>query len=286
MKAPQMSPAPRLLLRPDENSKTKRIQTMFAAQRNIHPLKPLLILPRQVADNWEEAEDSEAEREKAAKAAAARAKAEAEAAANKKSKSQRVEEHREAARRRRAAEEEEESSEDEDEADKAARLRQSEQDSDLKHAQDLFDNVGLGTKSRTVPNKATIIEDKSNPGQAIDLSSLPVFKPATKSQFEALSTALVPLLTAASNKPHYSLWLQDFVKKIAADIPSSEIKKAASGLTALSNEKMKEEKAMEKGGKKTKAAKSKTSLAAGRDVGRGIADTTSYADDLGDDDFM
>ncbi len=227
------------------------------------------------------------EREKAKKAAEAKAKADAEAAANKKSKSQRVEEHREAARRRRAAEEdEEESSEDEDEAEKRVRLRQTEKEADLKHAQDLFDNVGLGPKSRTAHNKATIIEDKSKPGQTIDLSALSLFKPATKSQFEALTTTLVPLLTAASNKPHYSLWLTDFVKKIAADMPSAEIKKAASALTTLSNEKMKEEKVAEKGGKKSKAAKSKTSLAAGRDVGRGVADTTSYEDDLAEDDFM
>lgn len=240
-----------------------------------------------MADNWEEAEDSEAEREKAAKIAATKAKADAEAAANKKSKSQRVEEHREAARRRRAAEEDDEdTSEDEDEAEKRVRLRQTEQESDLKHAQDLLDNVGLGSKSRSAPNKATIIEDRSNPGQTIELSTLSLFKPSTKSQFEALSTTLVPLLTSASSRPHYSLWLQEFVKKIAADMPSTEIKKAASGLTALSNEKMKEEKAMEKGGKKSKAAKSKISLAAGRDVGRGVADTTSYADDLADDDFM
>lgn len=243
-----------------------------------------------MADNWEEAEDSDAEREKAAKAAAAKAKADAEAAANKKPKSQRVEEYREAARRRRAAEEEaqgDETSEDEDEAEKRARLRQSEQDADLKHAQDLFDNVGLGPKSRSAPNKATIIQDQSNPGQSIDLSNLALFKPATKSQFEALSATLVPIITAASSKPHYSLWLVDFVKKIAADLPSVEIKKAASALTTLSNEKMKEEKAMEKGGKKSKAAKSKISLAAGRDVGRGVADTTRYDDDdLGDDDFM
>ena len=69
-------------------------------------------------------------------------------------------------------------------------------------------------------------------------------------------------------------------------MPSTEIKKAASGLTALSNERLKEEKAMDKGGKKTKAAKSKISLAAGRDIGRGMADTKNYEDDLGDEDFM
>jgi len=240
-----------------------------------------------VAENWDEEDDSDAEREKAAKAAAAKAKAEAEAAANKKPKSQRIEEHREANRRKRAEEEgEDDSSADEDEAEKRARLRQSEQDADLKHAQDLLANVGMGPKSRTATNKAVIIEDKANPGQTIDLSKYPLFKPATKAQFDALSAALVPLLTAASSKPHYALWVTTFVKQICADLPSAEIKKAASALTALSNEKMKEEKDKEKGGKKSKAAKTKTTLAAGRDVGRGTADTTSYEDGLGDDDFM
>uniref|UniRef100_A0A0D6QR29 Eukaryotic translation initiation factor 3 subunit J n=1 Tax=Araucaria cunninghamii TaxID=56994 RepID=A0A0D6QR29_ARACU len=236
-------------------------------------------------DNWDEAEDSEAEREKAVKAAAAKAKADAEAAANKKSKSQRIEEHREAARIRRAAEDGDGSSdEDEDEAERRARLRKSEQDSDLKHAEDLFSAAALN--GRKAPNKSVVIEDKSNPGQAIDLSQLSLFKPTTKSQFEALSAVLVPLLTASSNKPHYALWASQFVKQICNDLPSVEIKKAASGLTALSNEKMKEEKAQDKGSKKSKAAKTKTSLAAGRDMGRGLADTTSYEDGLAEDDFM
>ena len=227
------------------------------------------------------------EKEKAAKAAAAKAKADAEALANKKSKSQRIEEHREAARRRMADEEDDESSE-EDEADKKARLRKSEKEADLTHAQDLLGNVGLGpAKGRTAgPNKATIIEDTNQPGQAIDLSKLPLFRPNTKTQFENLTATLTPLITASATKPHYSLWLTDFVKKISAEMPSSEIKKAASALTTLSNEKMKEEKASDKAGKKTKAAKSKNTLAAGRDVGRGVADTTSYGDELGDDDFM
>ncbi|EXJ75876.1 translation initiation factor 3 subunit J [Cladophialophora psammophila CBS 110553] len=241
----------------------------------------------EVAENWEEEEDSEAEREKATKAAAAKAKADAESAATKKTKSQRIEEHRDANRRKRAEEEEdEEESSEEDETTRRARLRKSEQDSDLKHAQDLFADAALEPKSRAAPNKAVIIEDKANPGQTIDLSQLPLFKPATKSQFDALSTTLVPLLTAASLKPHFAIWLPTFVKQICADLPSAEIKKAASALTALSNEKMKEEKAQEKGGKRSKAAKTKSTLAATRDMGRGIADVTSYDDGLGDDDFM
>jgi translation initiation factor 3 subunit J len=131
-----------------------------------------------------------------------------------------------------------------------------------------------------------VIEDKQNPGQAIDLSKIPIFKPATKTQFDALSEALVPLLRASSGKPHYPLWLPNFVKQISQDLPSAEIKKAASVLTALGNEKMKEEKALEKGGKKSKAAKTKTTLSAGRDIGRGNADTTAYDDGLEEDDFM
>lgn len=132
-----------------------------------------------------------------------------------------------------------------------------------------------------------VVEDAKNPGQAIDLSQFDLFKPATKSQFEALSAALVPLLTASSGKPHYSLWAAQFVKQIYNELPSAEIKKGASALTALSNEKMKEEKAQDKTAKKSKAAKTKTTLAAGRDMGRGLADTTSYDDDgLGEDDFM
>merc|ERR1712000_699290 len=234
---------------------------------------------------WEDGSEESSDEESIDVPVARRKFADDEAAANKKSKAQRIEEHRESNRLKRVEGEEEESS-DEDEATKRARLRQTEQDADLKHAQDLFADVGMGPKSRSAPNKALIIEDKANPGQTIDLSTLTIFKPATKGQFDALSATLVPLFTQSSSKPHYPLWVANFVKQICADMPSSEIKKAASALTALSNEKMKEEKAQEKGGKKSKAAKTKSSLAATRDMGRGLADTTSYDDGLEEDDFM
>ncbi|EGE06041.1 hypothetical protein TEQG_05155 [Trichophyton equinum CBS 127.97] len=196
-----------------------------------------------VLDDWEAAEDSEVEREKAQKAAAAKAKAEAEALANKKSRSQRIAEHQAAAARRRAEEEsEEESDSEEDLAAKREKLRRTEQDADLKHAEDLFGDIDLNrTRNRTAPNKS-------------------------------------------AKKPAYTLWLQDFTKQLVKDLPSQEIKKIASAMTAASNEKLKEEKAADKGGKKTKAAKTKTSLVATRG-----ADLNAYddvGDDLGDDDFM
>lgn len=239
-----------------------------------------------VADNWDEAEDSEEERKKAATAAAAKAKAEAEAAKNKKSKAQRIEEHREANRRKKVADmdEEEDSDEDEDEAAKRERLRRTEQDSDLKHAEDLFDSA-MGPAKRG--GKAIVVENQEKPGEAIDLSKIALFRPATKTQFEQLSEVLVPLLRASSTKPHYAIWVQNFCKQICQDLPSAEMKKAASTLTALSNEKMKEEKNADKSGKKTKAQKTKAVLGgAGRDMGRGNADTTAYEGELEEDDFM
>ena len=171
--------------------------------------------------------------------------------------------------------EEETSSEEEDEATKRERLRQTEQDADLKHAEDLFGNIGVN-KTRTA-TKSTVAANPSDLSSAVDLSSLPVFNPTTKDQFLQLREALVPLLVANSKKAHYTIFLQEFTKQIVKDLPSDQIKKIASGLTTLSNEKMKEEKAAEKGGKKTKAAKTKAILVANRDNSR--ADTTAYGEE-------
>ena len=247
-----------------------------------HPSRPPTYTDTfQVADNWDEAEDSEEERKKATAAAAAKAKADAEAAKNKKSKAQRVEEHREANRRKKVADMDEEESEEEDEASKRERLRAQEKDADFHHATDLLDS-GLGQKKRAT--KAIVVENKDKPGEAIDLSSISIFKPATKTQFEALSEVLVPLLRASSAKPHFSIWAQNFCKQLCQDMPSAEIKKVASQITALSNEKMKEEKMADKSGKKTKAQQNKTKLAG---VSRGgTTDTTAYDDGLEEDDFM
>lgn len=236
-----------------------------------------------VLESWDAAEDSEVEREKAKKAAEAKAKADAEAKANHKSKSQRIEERRLENMRRRQMEEEELSEEEEDEATRRARLRATEQEADLKNAEDLFGDLSVGKKKSVM--KPVTIADGDDPTKAIDLSSLSIFNPNTKDQFLKLRETLVPLLTANTKKAHYTLFLQEFTKQIAKELPSDQIKKIASGLTTLSNEKMKEEKAAEKGGKKSKAAKTKASLVATRDVSY-KADTAAYEDDFDDDDFM
>ncbi|MCJ1405621.1 Translation initiation factor 3 subunit J component [Xylographa trunciseda] len=234
-----------------------------------------------VLDSWDAAEDSEVEAEKAKKVAEVKAKADAEAAANKKSKAQRIEDKRMATMRRKMEEEEEESSSEEDEADKRERLRKTEQESDLKHAEDLFGNIGIN-KNRSAP-KAVVTADPADPTKSVDLSALPLFNPTTKDQFLKLRETLVPLLADNSKKAHYILFMQEFTKQIVKDLPSDQIKKISSGLATLSNEKMKEEKAADKGGKKSKAAKTKVTLSANRDVST-RADATLY-DEGGLDEY-
>ncbi|KAI0889728.1 translation initiation factor eIF3 subunit [Annulohypoxylon maeteangense] len=235
-----------------------------------------------VLESWDAAEDSEVEREKAKKAAEVKAKADAEAAASKKSKAQRIAEKK-AERARQLAESDEES--EEDEAQRRERIRRTEQESDLKHAEDLFGDAGIslssGRKATTVG--AAVPIDAKDPTKTVDLSSLPLFNPQTKLQFENLRNTIVPIIGGNHKKAHYSLFLQEFAKQLAKDLPSDQIKKISSTLTALGNEKMKEEKAAEKGGKKTKAQKTKTTLVASR---ANTTDTATYDDDFGDDDFM
>lgn len=227
-----------------------------------------------VADNWEEEDDSEAEREKAKKAAEAKAKADAEAAANKKSKAQRIEEHRNQRLQQRLEEDEDDSS-DEDEMTKRRIAKEQEKAGDMKHAEDLFGDL-TGPTKRT--GKPVVTTDPNDPANNIDLSSLAIFNPTTKDQFAKLREALVPLINVHSKKGPYVLFLQDLCRGLCAELPSDQVKKVSSVLTTVSNEKMREEKAAEKGGKKTKAQQTKAKLTAGRDVAF-KADTTAYDDD-------
>ncbi|KAK7753262.1 Translation initiation factor 3 subunit J component [Diatrype stigma] len=239
-----------------------------------------------VLDSWDAGDDSEVEREKAKKAAEAKAKADAEAAANKKSKAQRIAEHK-AERARRLADSDDES-EDEDEAERRERLRRTEKESDLKHAEDLFGDAGLSVGvSKTSTRKATTVGsavpiDPKDPSKTVDLSVLPLFNPQTKTQFENLRNTLVPIIGGNYKKAHYALFLQEFAKQLAKDLPSDQIKKVSSTLTALGNERMKEEKAAEKTGKKTKAQKNKTSLVTSRANTTDIGTYDDAAADFGE----
>lgn len=188
------------------------------------------------------------------------------------------------AERQRLKEEGDDESEDEDEAEKRARLARAQKEADLKHAEDLFGgDVGSVPSSRKAVIKGSVVPDPKNPENLIDLSSMPLFDPKTKAQFEQLREVIAPIVSSNSKKPHYSLFMIEFAKQLCKEMPSEQIKKVASSLTTLSNEKMREEKAQQ-GNKKTKAAKTKTSLAISRPS---VTDTTAYDEEtFGDDDFM
>lgn len=149
----------------------------------------------------------------------------------------------------------------------------------MKHAEDLFGSLGVSNRKVATAANAVVVDSK-DPTNTVDLAALPIFDPKTKLQFEKLRDTLVPLVAGNSKKAHYVLFLQEFAKQIAKDLPSDQIKKVASSLTALSNEKLKEEKAAEKGGKKSKAAKTKTSLVASRNAATAV-DVNAY-DDYGE----
>lgn len=238
----------------------------------------------QVLESWD-ADDSEEERKKEAKKQAAAEKAAAEAAANKKSKTQRIAERAaQNAAQREAAKLAGEDFEEETPAERRIREEKMRVEGDMVHAEDLFGAVGIsagsGVGERGV--KPVTAVDPKDPAKSIDLSSLPLFAPTNKDGFTQLREVLVPLLAANTKKAHYPLFLQEFVRQLAKDLPSEQARKVASGLTTLANEKQKEEKAAEKGGKKGKAAKGKIALAAAGKAG-GDLDTTNYNDAAFDD---
>lgn len=224
-------------------------------------------------DSWDAAEDSEVEREKAKKATEAKEKAAAAAAANKKPKTQRIAEHQAERARLHAEDDEESEEESESESTRRERLRRTEKDADLKHAEDLFGGIGISDGRKANPS-STMIADPENPTNLINLAAVPIFNPQTKMQFEKMRGVLSTLIAANTKKAHYGLFLEEFSKELVKELNSDQIKKIASALTRASNEKLKEEKTGDK--KKTKAAKTKTSLVASR---ASAADTSTYDDD-------
>jgi translation initiation factor 3 subunit J len=148
-------------------------------------------------------------------------------------------------------------------------------EADFAHAEDLFGAVGIGAGSGREPKKAAIVDPK-DPTKAIDLASLGIFRPAAKGQFDTLREVLVPLVSQNVKKAHYSGFLQELVKGFAKDMTSDQIRLVSSKLTILANEKQKEEKDAQKGGKKKAVPKKAGLAAAGKSMGE--VDTRSYDD--------
>jgi translation initiation factor 3 subunit J len=156
------------------------------------------------------------------------------------------------------------------ERSKAAELQ-----SDLKNASDLFAEMHVHPRERA---------NKQEPVAAMPtkLSDLPLFKPKTKQDFDNLRKTLVPLLTSLQEKNslQFANFITDFCRDCCKPLSSDQSRKVASTISAVSNEKQREERLNR--GKKQKPMVKQASLKVNEDK-----DTTNYGEfEDDDDDFM
>jgi len=103
-------------------------------------------------------------------------------------------------------------------------------------------------------------------------------EPASKDDFDKFEELLRTKITKYEKSPHYVPFLESLFRQITIDLEADDIKRLGSTLTALSNEKVKQQK-VTKGKKK----KQKVSLVVGKDTDDVLAETAGY-DDY--DDFL
>jgi len=104
--------------------------------------------------------------------------------------------------------------------------------------------------------------------------------PHTIEEFKQLSDRLADLIsTQYGQKPLYSKFIEEHVKALCQPLKDLEVRKCASTLAALANEKQKAAKDAGGAKKKTKA---KPALVGGRGMASRAADTVAYEDALDD----
>jgi len=155
-----------------------------------------------------------------------------------------------------------------DPREKARLDKERELKADLNNAADLLGGAALG-------------------GTSSDLDSLISFQPRTKEDFQTLSDRIIEfVIQRHQNKPLYSSFIEHHARALAIPLKDVEVRKVASGLTTLANEKQKEQRDKASGKKKPKAA-SKPGLASSKPSSK--HDTRVYdeaLDDFGTEDFM
>ncbi|OCB90089.1 translation initiation factor eIF3 subunit [Sanghuangporus baumii] len=247
-----------------------------------------------VASDWEESEEEEERKPKTAAAAAAPPPP----AKKKGSIKQKIAE-KEAQKAAQAAVEQEDDLYDEDDVldprEKARRDRERQLQSDLRNAADLLGAAALGGTdyhSRpflTLPRRPQLVEFYLIGTSDKELDKLISFDPRTKEDFQAFSKRIVDyIIKRHQNKPLYASFVEHHVRELALPLKDVEVRKAASALTTLANEKQKEQRDKTGGKKKTKAA-AKPVLGSTKALGK--LDTNAYdevLDDFGNDpnDFM
>ncbi|KAF7327925.1 Eukaryotic translation initiation factor 3 subunit J [Mycena kentingensis (nom. inval.)] len=158
-----------------------------------------------------------------------------------------------------------------DPREKARRDRERELNADLHNAADLLGSAALGGTSSS------------------ELDALISAQPRTKEDFVKFSDQIIEVIIKRhQSKPMYSAFIEHLARELCMPLKDVEVRKVASGLTTLSNEKQKEQRDKASGKKKPKATGKPilgTTKASGR-VDTGLYDEA--LDDFGSnaDDFM
>jgi len=213
----------------------------------------------EVADDWDASSDDEANAP-AAPVAAPRKKGslKAKIAAKEAEKTRRLE----------AGESEEEESEI-DELEQKRRDKQREIETDLVNATSLLSGTSISAGA-----------------QSAEIQGITSLNPKTKDEFTELSDRLIELIQRHQDKPLYSTFVELHVRALAQPLKDVDVRKAASALTTLANEKQKEQRDKASGKKKPKAT-AKPGLGGAKSSSK--VDTGAYEealDDFGNDDFM
>lgn len=112
----------------------------------------------------------------------------------------------------------------------------------------------------------------------------------TAEDFNAFSAALAKqLISTYGTNANFPAFAQRFVREVCAPLRDVDVRKAASGLTTLGNEKQQAQRDAAPGSKKKSKAAGRPGLGAGKDVGCRGNDTGTYQEALDDgefDDFM
>ena len=102
-----------------------------------------------------------------------------------------------------------------------------------------------------------------------ELDSLISAQPRTKEDFIDLSNKIVEfILKRHQSKPLYPTFVEHFVREVAQPLRDVEVRKAASGLTTLANEKQKEQRDKAGSGKKKTKGAAKPGLGAAKLAGK------------------
>lgn len=149
-----------------------------------------------------------------------------------------------------------------DPREQARKDKERELKADLNNAAELFGAAALGGKFWDFTAfQIFSLGDESLGTSSSELDSLISFQPRTKEDFVQLSDRIIEfIIKRHQTKPLYPLFVEHHARALALPLKDVEVRKVASGLTTLANEKQKEQRDKQSGKKKPKAA-SKPGLA-------------------------